>query len=75
MRSTYIIETRNGAAGIVVRDGRGFRFFAAQRAFDRLDGHLFATSWAAEAAACECLPRANADAPGQHPHGFVDRSG
>jgi hypothetical protein len=55
MSSTYIIETRLGAAGIVVRDGRGFRFFAAQRAFTRLDGHLFATPRAAEAAARDCL--------------------
>lgn len=55
MSSTYIIETRKGAAGIVVRDGRGFRFFAAQRAFNRLDGHLFATPRAAEAAARDCL--------------------
>jgi hypothetical protein len=55
MSSTYIIETRKGAAGIVVRDGRGFRFFAAQRAFNCLDGHLFATPRAAEAAARDCL--------------------
>jgi hypothetical protein len=55
MSSTYIIETRKGAAGIVVRDGRGFRFFAAQRAFNSLDGHLFATPRAAETAASDCL--------------------
>jgi len=55
MNSTYIIETRKGAAGIVVRDGRGFRFFAAQRAFNCLDGHLFATPAAAETAARDCL--------------------
>jgi hypothetical protein len=51
---TRIIETREGAAGIVVRDGRGFRFFAARRAFHSLDGRLFATPRAAEAAALEC---------------------
>jgi hypothetical protein len=55
MSSSYIIETRNGAAGIVVRDGRGFRFFAAQCVFNCLDGHLFATPRAAEAAARDCL--------------------
>jgi hypothetical protein len=55
MSSTYIIETRKGAAGIVVRDGRGFRFFAARRAFDGLDGRLFATPRAAEKAALDCL--------------------
>jgi hypothetical protein len=55
MSSAYIIETRKGAAGIVIRDGRGFRFFAARREFDSLDGHLFATPRAAEAAALDCL--------------------
>ncbi len=55
MSPSYIIETRNGAAGIVVRDGRGFRFFAATRAFHSLDGRLFATPRAAEAAALDCL--------------------
>jgi hypothetical protein len=59
MSSTYIIETRKGAAGIVVRDGRGFRFFAAKREFHSLDGHLFATPRAAEAAAIDCLSGAN----------------
>jgi hypothetical protein len=55
MSPTYIIETREGAAGIVVRDGRGFRFFAAACAFHSLDGRLFATPRAAEAAAIDCL--------------------
>ena len=57
MNSTYIIETRKGAAGIVVHDGRGFRFFAAQRTYNCLDGHLDATPSAAETAACDCLSR------------------
>jgi hypothetical protein len=52
----YIIEIRplSGVtvqAGIVVRDGRGFRFFAATRAFDALDGRMFKNPKAAEAAA------------------------
>ena len=33
MYDAYIIETRKGAAGIVVRDGHGFRFFAATQDF------------------------------------------
>jgi hypothetical protein len=68
--STYIIETCKGAAGIVVRDGRGFRFFAAKREF-HLDGQLFATPRAAEAAAVECLSAANGRArktPERVPH-------
>jgi hypothetical protein len=55
MSSTYVIETRRGAAGIVVRDGRGFRFFAAMQELGDLDGRLFATPRAAEAAAFDHL--------------------
>ena len=51
MYDTYIIETRKGAAGIVVRDGHGFRFFAATRDFYRLEGQLFSSPKDAEAAA------------------------
>jgi hypothetical protein len=51
MYDTYIIETRKGAAGIVVRDGRGFRFFAATRDFNHLEGQLFGSPKDAEAAA------------------------
>jgi hypothetical protein len=60
MSPTYIIETREGAAGIVVRDGRGFRFFAATRKLSGLDGRLFATPRAAEAAAFDHLYGLNA---------------
>lgn len=52
----YVIEIRPAAgitvqAGIVVRDERGFRFFAATRAFDALEGRLFKNPKAAEEAA------------------------
>jgi hypothetical protein len=51
MYDTYIIETPKGAAGIVVRDGRGFRFFAAIHDFNDLEGRVFGTPKEAEAAA------------------------
>jgi hypothetical protein len=51
MFDSYVIETRKGAAGIVVRDGRGFRFFAATRDFNSLEGKLFGTPKEAETAA------------------------
>ena len=51
MFDSYVIEARKGAAGIVVRDGRGFRFFAATRDFISLEGKLFGTPKEAEAAA------------------------
>ncbi len=38
-------------AGIVVRDGRGFRFFAATEAFNSLEGRIFKSPKAAERAA------------------------
>jgi hypothetical protein len=57
MSDNYIIEIRPKAtgitvqAGLVVRDGRGFRFFAASHAFNPLDGHLFKNPREAEKAA------------------------
>jgi hypothetical protein len=51
MSDNYIIEVRSGAAGIVVRDGHKFRFFAASRPFHSLEGQLFENPKAAEKAA------------------------
>jgi hypothetical protein len=41
MSDSYIIEVSSQAAGIVVRDTSGYRFFAASQPFYRLDGRLF----------------------------------
>jgi hypothetical protein len=41
MSDSYIIEVSSRAAGIVVRDTLGYRFFAAAEPFFRLDGKLF----------------------------------
>jgi hypothetical protein len=57
MSNSYIIEIHAKAlgitveAGIVVRDGRYFRFYAATHAFNSLEGQLFKSPKAAEAAA------------------------
>ena len=57
MSENYIIEIRPKSvgitvqAGLVVRDGRGFRFFAATDAFNSLEGRLFKSPKAAERAA------------------------
>jgi len=69
MSDNYIIEIRPTAgitvqAGIVVRDGGGFRFFAATRAFNSLEGQVFKSPNAAEHAALRRI----ADMPsGQSP--------
>jgi hypothetical protein len=61
MSDNYIIEIRPKSAGvtvqagIVVRDGRGVRFFAATDVFNSLDGQLFKTPRAAELAALRCV--------------------
>jgi hypothetical protein len=53
----YIIEIQHAStgvtvqAGVVVRDGHGFRFFAATPAFDPLEGQLFDSPKAAQRAA------------------------
>lgn len=51
MPDTYIIEVDSRTAGIVVRDGDGFRFFAASHRFNRLEGQLFRNAREAERAA------------------------
>jgi len=57
MSENYIIEIRPKSvgitvqAGVVVRDGGGFRFFAATDAFNSLEGKLFKNPKAAERAA------------------------
>jgi hypothetical protein len=60
MVDNYIIETPRGAAGLVVRSGRGFLFFSAKREFDILDGQLFPNpERAAKAAIRQETKRAN----------------
>jgi hypothetical protein len=49
--SAFIIEVHSRAAGIVVRDGRVFRFHAATHAFNELDGRDFRTPGEAHKAA------------------------
>jgi hypothetical protein len=57
----YIVEIRGPEAGrtvqagIVVRDGNRFRFFAAADAFYALEAECFTTPKAAEDAARRCL--------------------
>ena len=51
MSDTYIIEVSQQAAGIVVRDPDGYRFFAASHRFNPMEGQLFANAHEAERAA------------------------
>jgi hypothetical protein len=51
MSDTYIIEVASQAAGIVVRNPDGYRFFAASRRFNALEGQLFRNAREAERAA------------------------
>ena len=53
MSDSYIIEVASKAAGIVVRDSFGYRFFAAAQPYFRLDGRLFRSARDAERAAVE----------------------
>jgi hypothetical protein len=60
MFDNYVIEVRSSfgftvQAGIVVRDEGGFRFYAATRAFDALEGRVFKNPKSAEQAARDCI--------------------
>jgi hypothetical protein len=64
MSDTYIIEVSSEAAGIVVRDRAGFRFFAASDRFNALEGRLFKTARDAERAARQYLRQGDLEAAG-----------
>jgi hypothetical protein len=49
--NAYIIEVAGQTAGIVARDGSGFRFHASAHRFNPLEGKMFASPRAAERAA------------------------
>ena len=55
MSDTYIIEVSSEAAGIVVREKGGFRFFAATHRFNPLEGRIFRSAREAERAATRFL--------------------
>ena len=55
MSDTYIIEVSSQAAGIVVRDRGGYRFFAATHRFNALEGQVFRNARDAERAARRLL--------------------
>jgi hypothetical protein len=51
MSDIYIIEVGSQAAGIVVRDREGYRFFAASHRFNPIEGQMFRNAREAERAA------------------------
>jgi len=51
MSDTFIIEISSQAAGIVVRNADGYRFFAASHRFNAMEGQLFRSANEAERAA------------------------
>lgn len=63
MSDSYIIEVSSEAAGIVVRDKSGFRFFAATHRFNPLDGRVFKNAREAERAASQVLAGRNTPQP------------
>lgn len=51
MTDAYIIETKTVTAGIVAAHGRGFRFYASHPTMFALEGRVFESPKAAQAAA------------------------
>jgi hypothetical protein len=54
MSDAYVIEVQARTAGIVVRDGRKFCFFAAHHDFNSLERCSFGSLAAAQKAAIRC---------------------
>jgi len=55
MSNAYVIEAGEEAAGIVVREGNGFRFLSSSRRFWSLDGQYYRTPRDAERASIGLL--------------------
>jgi len=55
----FVIETDEAAAGVIVRQDDGYRFFASESQFQPLDGSVFKSPKAAQKAA-ELMSRAAA---------------
>ncbi len=55
MSKAFVIEVRSDDAGIVVHDGRHYRFFAATYEFNDLEGRDFRSPAAAQRAAQQHL--------------------
>lgn len=53
--TAFVIEIRERTAGIVASDGRDYRFFASERAFDSLEGRIFRSARHAERAVAALL--------------------
>ncbi|TWB98248.1 hypothetical protein FBZ93_106207 [Bradyrhizobium macuxiense] len=51
MSDSCVIEVNSETAGIVVRDARGYAFFAASHLFQALEGQIFRNAREAERAA------------------------
>jgi hypothetical protein len=65
MTDAYVIETRDRAAGVAVRERSGFRFFAAEDPFYALDRRTFRHLAALRSAVEEVAERASH--PLRHP--------
>ncbi len=57
MANAFIIEINGKAAGLVVEEKGGFRFFASHRIFWKLDGRIYRRVREAEKAAHELWGR------------------
>ena len=53
----FVIEIHNRTAGIVASDGREYRFFASERAFQSLEGRVFRSARHAERAARDLIAK------------------
>ncbi len=60
MSSAFVIEVDGAAAGVVLAEAAGLRFYASDRAYWDLDGRLFRSAREAERAAARLVREAPA---------------
>lgn len=58
MSDAYVIEVHSRTAGIVVREGRNYCFFASHHDFNSLERQEFGSLVAAQKAATRCAKEA-----------------
>ena len=70
----YVIELAGKAAGLVVKDGNRFRFFAAEKDFFGLERSLFQSPGEAEDACRRILWPGRATRPHNNDDGYIPAS-
>jgi hypothetical protein len=66
MSDAFVIETAARTAGLAIREGRGFRFYASDHSFQALDNRLFGGIGAIQSAVAAIVRPRRESSDAQH---------